>query len=164
MLAMVLEMSLTALSGAPVGTTGIGNVSVSVMSGQGGGRGAGASRIISSNSAIAETNGGQAKPVTVTALTCEVSGGGPSCGGLESFPLVISIQSSGMGGGRGNGSLTGGSKGGMMSATSNFGRASGGGSTRVGMVVATGTCGVDIAHVMEGIGVSPPRGIQMNLS
>ena len=38
MLAMALGMSLTALSAAPVGTTGIGNVAVSAMSGQGGGR------------------------------------------------------------------------------------------------------------------------------
>ena len=38
MLAMALGMSLTALSVAPVGTTGIGNVAVSAMSGQGGGR------------------------------------------------------------------------------------------------------------------------------
>ena len=38
MLAMALGMSLTALSVAPVGTMGIGNVAVSAMSGQGRGR------------------------------------------------------------------------------------------------------------------------------
>ena len=35
---MALRMSLTALSVVPVGTTGIGNVAVSAMSGQGEGR------------------------------------------------------------------------------------------------------------------------------
>ena len=126
MLAMVLEMSLTALSGAPVGTTGIGNMSVSVMSGQGGGRGAGASRIISSNCAIAEPNGGQVKPVTATALSCEVSGGGHGNGSLT-------VGSEGVGGtmgaagkiGRvvGNHSRIGGAIGALVGATVASGRA-----------------------------------------
>ena len=51
------------------------DVAMSAMLGQGKGRVAGASRIISSNRAIAEANGGQAKPVTATALSCEASGG-----------------------------------------------------------------------------------------
>ena len=87
MLGIALRMVPRALSGAPVGTTGIGNVAVSAMLGRGGGRGARTGGINSGNSAIAETNGGQAKQVTATALTCEASGGGPSCGGLESFLL-----------------------------------------------------------------------------
>ena len=141
-----MKMAPRALLGAPVGTTGIGNMAVSAMSGQGGGRGTGASGIISGNSAIAETNGGQAKPVTATALSCEASGAGPSCGGLESFPSVVSIQSSGMGGGRGNGSLTGGSEGvgGTMGAAGKIGRVAGNCSCIGGAIGAL--VGATVAH------------------
>ena len=145
---MVLEMSLTALSGAPVGTTGIGNVSVSVMSGQGGVRGMGTARsgvamgaevspphgerkILSSGA-----GGNEGRAAGVVRVTAGIRTGRGGVGDrVESSGISIAPRgrrnslSSGVGGSRRPGARAGeagSSEGGMMRGSSSRGAGSGG--------------------------------------